>query len=88
MTQPQQEFIGTVDIHDLRQLHWPLMRLLAPHFVEELELGRYMKGLLATGRWRDVRVVPHRSATGELSKHVFDVYGETDVDRDVRPPAT
>ncbi len=77
MNQVEHQFIGTVDIHDLRQLHWPIMRLLAPHFVEELELGRYVKGLLATRRWRDVRVVPHRTEDGELSKHVFDVYGDT-----------
>ncbi len=77
MSQAEQQFIATIDIQELRQLHWPIMRLLAPHFVEELELGRYMKGLLATRRWRDVRVVPHRMETGELSKHVFDVYGES-----------
>ncbi len=70
------QFIDTVDIHDLRQLRWPIMRMLAPHFVEEIELGRYVKGLLATRKWADVRVVPHRTPDGQISRHVFDVYGE------------
>ena len=69
-----EELIETVDIHDLRQLRWPIMRIFFPHFVEEIELGRYMKGLLKSGRWKAVRVVPHSDAD-RLSHHVLDVYG-------------
>jgi hypothetical protein len=52
-----------------------ITRLVSRHFVEEVELGRYMRGLLATRRWSVVKVVPHRDEHGVLSPHVFDVYG-------------
>jgi hypothetical protein len=69
------EFIETVDVWALRSLRWPVMRVLSRHFVEELELRRYERGLLATGRWTLVRVSPHRGDAGVASTHVFDVYG-------------
>jgi hypothetical protein len=70
----QEELIATVDLHELRQLRWPFIRLFFPRFVEELELARFVKGLLATRRWLAIRVVPHRDGP-RLSEHVFDVYG-------------
>jgi hypothetical protein len=74
-TESGEQFIGTVDTWKLRQFRWPILQLLSRRFVYEMELGRYMKGLLATGRWDEVRVVPHCQAGGRLSDHVFDVYG-------------
>jgi hypothetical protein len=71
---PEEQLITTIDIRELRQLRWPIMRLLTPHFVWEMELGRYLKGLMATHRWRSIRAVPHHEAYGP-SHHVFDVYG-------------
>lgn len=73
--QSQEQFIGTVDVWQLRQVRWPFMRLLARHFVEEVELGRYMRRLLATGHWSAVRVVP-RAHPAQANAHVFDVYGQ------------
>ena len=72
----EDEFIETVDLWQLRQVRWPFMRLLSPHFVAEVELGRCMKRLLADGRWGVIRVVPHQE-DGRPSDHVFDVYGQS-----------
>ena len=63
MMRANEQFIDTVDLRQLRSGRlWPIMGLLAPHFVEEIELGRYMRRLLATHRWSVVRVVPHPEA--------------------------
>ncbi len=76
MMRANEQFIDTVDLRQLRSGSlWPIMGLLAPHFVEEIELGRYMRRLLATHRWSVVRVVPHPEAQDVPSKHVFDVFG-------------
>jgi hypothetical protein len=75
-TQPHEEFIGTVDIGQLRQLRWPILRCLAPRFVEACELDQYMRGLLASERWTSVRVTPRATPTG-ASPHVFEVYGRS-----------
>lgn len=75
MTQVNEQFIGTVDVAELQTLRGALLRVLARRYVEEIELGRYMRGLLATRRWAVVRVVPHKNDQGIPSTHVFDVYG-------------
>jgi hypothetical protein len=75
MTQPAEQFICTVDVAELQSFRGALMRLLARHYMEEIELGRYLRGLLATRRWATVRVVPHTNEQGVPSTHVFDVYG-------------
>ena len=76
MTGAIEEFICTVDVRQLRSGSlWPIMRVLASHFFEEIELGRYMRRLLATQSWSNVRVVPHADAGGLPSKHIVDVYG-------------
>jgi hypothetical protein len=67
---PTEQFIGTVDVRTLHELDWPIFRLLAPTFVERLELRRYKRQLLVSGWWDRVRAVPH-----EDSSHVFDLYG-------------
>lgn len=69
-----EEFIETVDVWQLRQLRWPILRFLAPRFLEERELDRYMRGLLASGRWTCVRVSPQAPAAS-VRPHIFEVYG-------------
>ena len=74
----QGELIGTVDAWELSsEIRWMITRLVSRHFVEEVELGRYLRGLLATRRWSVVKVVPHRNEQGVPSTHVLDVYGVT-----------
>jgi hypothetical protein len=68
-----EEFIATVDIRQLHALSWPVMRALAPHFVEASELRHYLEEVLRTGRWTGVRAVP--SLRAEYAGHVFDVFG-------------
>ncbi len=73
------EFITTVDVWQLDQLKWPIMRALTPGYVDHLELDGYLKRLLTTGQWREVYAVPHavpRADPPRRFKHVFDVYGE------------
>jgi hypothetical protein len=72
----QEELIGTVDVWELKSgIRWMIMRAFARRFVEEVELGRYMRELLKTRQWSVVRVVPHINPQGLPSTHVFDVYG-------------
>ena len=75
MPQQIEHFIGTVDVRELHELDWPIVRLLAPSFVERLELRRYKRHLLTSGRWDRVRAVPRRDSSGGVSPHVFDLYG-------------
>jgi hypothetical protein len=74
----QEQFIGTVDVWQLRQMRWPIMRFLTPGFVERLELERYMRDLLASHLWSSVRAEPHLDVAARRS-HVYEVYG--------RPPS-
>jgi hypothetical protein len=72
----QEQLIGTVNARQLRSgIRWMIMRPFAPHFVEEAELGRYLRDLLVTRQWSMVRVVPHIDEHGVPSDHIFDVYG-------------
>ena len=74
--QSNEEFVGTVDVWQLSSgIWWMITRVFSPRFVQEVELGRYLRGLLATRRWSVVRVVPHTNEQGLPSTHVFDVYG-------------
>ena len=75
MAQPIERFLGTVDVRELHELHWPILRLLSRSFVEQLELRRYKRQLLASGQWDRIRAVPHRDRSGQLSPHRFDLYG-------------
>jgi hypothetical protein len=75
-SQSEEILIDTVDVSRLSSgIRWMIMRPFAPRFVEEVELGRYVRGLLATRRWSMVRVVPHQDEQGVPSRHVFDVFG-------------
>lgn len=75
LSDAREEFIGTVDTWELRDLRWPLMRALCRRYVEQSELRRYELRLLTTSRWARVRCVPRLGEGGVASTHVFDVYG-------------
>jgi hypothetical protein len=71
-----EQFIGTVDVWQLRQRRWPIMRCFARQFVEEQELEAYMRQLLASGEWSFVRALPRVEAEDRGKRaHIFDVYG-------------
>jgi hypothetical protein len=72
---PAGELLATVDVRELNTLWWGPMRVMFPRFVEEVELGRFLKTLLASGRCRAVHIELHRQPDGSPSPHVFDVYG-------------
>src|SRR5579871_909826 len=69
------EFIATVDVWQLNELNWPIMRVFTPGYVDHLELDHYLKHLLDSRQWREVYAVPHTDAQ-RRSKHVFDIYGQ------------
>jgi hypothetical protein len=80
---PTSGLLTTVDVRDLNTLRWGPMRAMFPHFAEEIELGRYLKKLLATDQCHAVRVQLHRDHDGRQSTHVYDIYplDETDTRR-------
>jgi hypothetical protein len=75
-----QQLLATVDARELNSLRWGPMRLMFPRFVEEIELARYIKRLLAEGEPKMVAIEPHRDAAGRVSSHVFDVYRVLEVE--------
>ena len=76
MTQvaPVGQPIATVNTHELNSPGWNLIRLMFPHFVEEMELGRLLRELMKDGHYTSLRVEHHRSADGRASSHEFDIY--------------
>jgi hypothetical protein len=85
---PGEEFLGEVNSWELSERardRWPFLRVVAPGFVDRVELGRYLRGLLASGRWLAVRAVPRAGPEG-LSVHVFDLYGQP-ADARCSPPS-
>jgi hypothetical protein len=66
--------VATVDVTQLNTLWWGPMRQLCPSFVEQMELGRYLKRLLASAGCQAVQLEQHRDATGAVQPHVLDVY--------------
>ena len=75
MTQATEHFLETVDVRDLNELRWPIVRLLAPAFVDRMELRRHKQRLLETGRWERIRAIPCRHSDGKVSTQVFELYG-------------
>ncbi len=71
----REEFIGTVDVWQLKQVRWPIVGVLATRYIDHLELTRYVRGLLSSGRRRNVHAVPHIE---EQHRHerLYDLYGE------------
>jgi hypothetical protein len=74
-TQEQEQPLGTVDVWALQHYHWPILRVFARSYFDNLELNYYLKSLLTTGHWTVLRVAPHIDADGVRSAHRFDVYG-------------
>ena len=66
--------LATVDVTTLNSLRWGPIRQMFPAFVEEIELGRYLKKLLRTAACRAVQIQPHVQTDGTPSPHVFDVF--------------
>jgi hypothetical protein len=50
------ELIATVDVRELHSIRWGMMRQIFPRFVEDIELGRYLRTLLASGHYGAVRI--------------------------------
>jgi hypothetical protein len=50
LTRESEEFIGTVDVWQLRRLRGPIMLVLMPGYIDHLELSRYLEELRASGR--------------------------------------
>ena len=71
--------LATIDIRQLNTLRWGPIRQMFPAFVEDIELGRYLKRLLVSSQCRAVQLQPHREPDGTLSTHVFDVLPATDI---------
>jgi hypothetical protein len=69
------DLIATIDVRQLDTVRLGVVRLMFPAFAAEMELGRYMLGVLSSGRYATVYFEPHRDVDGRLSSHVFDVYG-------------
>ena len=76
MVLASEEHIGMVNIWELHHFKSPIMRVLAPHSVDHLELEHFTQGLLKAGRWSLIRVVPHCDAEGHPSDHLYDLYGQ------------
>jgi hypothetical protein len=51
------------------------MRVLTPRYVDHLELARYLRGLVNSGRWKTVHAIPHADPRYSYL-HLFDVYGQ------------
>jgi hypothetical protein len=68
------ELVATVDVRELHSIRWGMMRQMFPRFIEDIELGRYLRTLLTSGHYEAVRIVPHRGPDGQPSSHVFHVY--------------
>jgi hypothetical protein len=65
--------LAIVDSRQLNTVRWGPIRQMFPAFVENIELGRYLKDLLATAECHGVQLRPQRDASGNPSTHVFDV---------------
>jgi hypothetical protein len=66
--------LATVDVSTLSTIPWGPIRQMFPGFVQELELARYLKRILAESPCRAVEIHPHVESDGKASGHVFDVY--------------
>src|SRR5438046_2295394 len=64
----------TVDAHELQSPGWNLMRQMFPRFVEEMELGRFVRNLVRDGHYAGLRGHHHQLPDGRTSDYQFDVY--------------
>jgi hypothetical protein len=75
MTYTPSDLIETIDVRQLDNAHLGILRVMFPRFAEEIELGRYLRRLLAREGYQGVHLQPHRAANGRVSPHLFDVFG-------------
>jgi hypothetical protein len=68
------QLLTSVDVRELNTLRWGPLRAMFPKFVEEIELARYLRRLLANSECRTVQIEPHCEPDGRRSTHVFDVF--------------
>jgi hypothetical protein len=68
------EWLATVDVRQLDSLRWRGLRWMFPTFVDDIELTRYLKGLLAHSDIHAVTIKPHTDELGRPSTHEFDIY--------------
>jgi hypothetical protein len=73
-TSSREQLVTTIDVRELHAIRWGIMRQMFPKFVEEIELGRYLRELLTSGHYGAVRVEPHQGPDGRPSTHIFDVF--------------
>lgn len=73
-TSTEGDLLASVDVSELHTIRSGLMCELCPQFVEELELGRFVRELLSSENCTAVRIERHPTADGSVSSHVFDVY--------------
>ena len=73
--------VGTLDVRQLKTLHWGPIGAMFPSFVAEIELARYMRRALSDPTCKSVRVEPHRDASGVPSSHIYDVFYVSELDQ-------
>jgi hypothetical protein len=73
--------VATVDVRQLNTLNWGPIRAMFPAFVDEMELARYLRRVLADAQCRAVRIQPHCDASGVASTHIYDVIYVSEADR-------
>ena len=59
--------IATIDVRQLDTVGLGVLRLMFPAFAAEMELGRYMRRVLSSGRYAVVYLEPHRGSDGALA---------------------
>jgi hypothetical protein len=82
MSHRTEQFLGTVDVRQLQEYRWPIVRVFSSGFVDRLELRRHKQRLLETGQWDAIRSVPHRVDARRAASGVFDIYGVPTVGTD------
>ena len=75
MVHNTEQFLGTVNVVELHEYSWPIIRVLASRFVDRLELRRHERHLLDSGQWRSIRSVPQRRGCGAPSGDAYELYG-------------
>ena len=70
-SQDSRELLATVDARTLETIRWGPLRQLFPKFVEEIELGRYLKRLLASGQYSVVRLAPRRPGLKAPTRNTY-----------------
>jgi hypothetical protein len=86
MAAATRRLIETLDTRQLPHVQWwPVLQLMFPRFIEEVELGHHLQDIMASRRAAVVEVVPHRDAAGLVEPHRFDVYVLDEVSVTDRP---